>query len=283
MLSRRTFRTLREAFTRVGVWLLLTGVVSYLISAKVVWEPLHGLLLLLAETALVAFFLSVTVEWWFKQALVQDVFIATLGRIVPPGVISEIKTIVAQQVVIEQYTCTVTLTRNADGSITLRVLAHKRIRNHTAIDYPMGPIVANIDEWNWPNRPSRILQLGYSFGGIDRSDYQEAESSPHHHRWIIPNSQVRLREGQEISTWSESEQTKRENDEISFDTTHAIRNLNILIHAPDDIVCRVYIDRGHGQLPEQGTANYVFTGGHESVLPKQVIVIRWWVKSPPNG
>jgi hypothetical protein len=44
------------------------------VSAKVTWDALRGLLLLLAETALVAFFLSMTVEWWFKQAIVQDVF-----------------------------------------------------------------------------------------------------------------------------------------------------------------------------------------------------------------
>lgn len=241
----------------------------------------HGFLLFLSDVGkalLAATVIGTTLNWVFGQRLIENVFKASVGYLLPEYLRPEMQWIYGQTTVAENFFQEYELTPLNGDLVLLSVSLRNTIQNVSNSVEKYRPALG-IDEWFHGGRNSQILEFGYSHSTkrrlYSRESLRVIRKPFSLSLDVTDDDEVELSPNDEITVWFKFEELKRTNDATFFITTRPIRKPLVKVNAPDEL--GIHVAFAHREKQEQLESNVYRLNG--TLLPFQHIQIRWWIKA----
>lgn len=260
--------------------LLVVGIIGLYF---VVWSPFqpeisYSLGSALITTGLVGGALS----WYFQQRLVEDVFKASIGYLLPEDLQPELAWIYNQTFLCfeSNHHCQLRLFGKNQDYIILTVEGYRRFRNLSSSCQTLN-VHLSIDEPISPDFQSEILEIGHRMGDetvnypIDYQDRQQGETVK-----IKPRN-IKVAPHDEVSIWHKYSILKRRMDHEYLVFNYPTKDPMVTIIPCDGIETNVaFAHRGSSDLKPLGSNNYRLFA---TLLPGQPIHIKWWPTSTKSS
>lgn len=265
----------RWKITVIMVFILLVGAIMLLVCHLYLqelgeWEfVLHNI----AIALLIAGILGVTIDRLFRQQLADDAFRASIGYLLPNELKGELEWIYKCHVICIEHIQRVEITPIDDETCTVYVKTQRKFRNVSA-NVSFTQLGLRIDEWFHKTGSSQIVSAGYIKEGknfpedgrdiVKRMDEQASIS--------IEERKISLAPGEEVDAWYELKEIKRTNDTQCWNFAYPTLNPMVSVRTPEGI--GFHVDFGYRiESQRLGNDTYRLAG---TLLPGQVISIRWW-------
>lgn len=204
--------------SRIRLVILLTfllGVACIAGSHFIPYEWAESVVKEFGVAFVIAAVLGVLVDETLKLGLVRDVFETTFGYLLPEQLRGELRWIYDQKLLCEHHSSHFTISRLDESSVILQESFDRKFKNVSDKTIPFTPSLA-IDEWNHPQRKSRIVLLGYEVNG-EPVEEKEGELAVQTLELgvisaIPKHKSIPLAKGQTIHVWGTIEEIPALND-----------------------------------------------------------------------
>lgn len=252
-------------------WLLAITIICFLLIC--VLQPLYvGFQILLAtigSTSLVVFLLGGTVDWWLKQAILEDVFKAAVGYLLPAELKPAMEWVYQQDIIAIKHRQTVKLSLYKDDLVLMRVAINRTFQNisqHTA----KLRAQLSIDEWFHKERESQIIEFGWPRS----EDFERQRRGNSLSIKITEENEIELAPRATVDIWFTYEEVKHANDQHIDTFLHPTSSLFVEVEAFEGLNISVGVfPQKQRTLKSVGINKYELTG---TLLPGQPIHIRWY-------
>jgi hypothetical protein len=256
---------------------LVVGLALIIVPHFIEWWRDYGIASEIGIAFVVASILGFTIDRWLKAELRTDVFLASVGHLLPGEFRSEVSRIIGYSLICERHFLLVKIESVEDGFV--RVMSHveRTIKNRSA--YPQRiRNVTHIDEWGYQRAAAEIVECDLEIGGVlTHADEPKKDA----HSVYRHTPEKTLKPNQVANLSSKYLEYKPVNDDIHYGFMAPTINPEIEVQISDDLDC----------IFTFGTAseNDLNVVANKYVLKKQLIGtyfphqsmrVRWWPKSP---
>ncbi len=264
----------------IGVGSLGVALVA-VAGAVVPPRPWSDLMLALGTALVIAAILGASVDPWFKRALLRDSFQAVFGHMLPAELRDELGWVYGQKVLCKRYDLRFVLIPTDDPDLLTARVAISRDMHNVSNEKVEPRLLFAMDEWFHAGRRSRITSFYCTQG---EETYNETEDLPSAQCIVARKlaKEVTIKPQDHVTLVTEGEETKHLNDAWSLNLIYAAAEPRVTVEAPDGIAFSVMygFSRTAGSAREIGHQIYRLPG---TLLPGQVIQIRWWQTSGESG
>lgn len=228
----------------------------------------------LGIAVIVASLLGFSIDRWLKAEIVEDVFRAALGYILPQEFKEEVRRITSFKFLCEKH-CLHAKIEILDGDkVRLTTMVERTLRNITSnVEAVRG--FYSVDEWGFSEGPSQILECQLELDGGETISKFEVTSD--REKVTARTSEVLLRPGQSAKVSYKSVEIKRINDEASFNFRAPTKNPEIEITLPDSLECSYGFPGPDDRIHKtKFMRRYTLQGMY---FPYQRMTVRWWPKA----
>ena len=232
------------------------------------WSLLHDI----GVAFMIAAILSVTVDLAVRGQLVEDVFKASIGYILPKELKGELEWIYSSHILCAEHTQTCELHRIDNDTCTIHTNMIRKFRNISSSTEPLV-IGGSLNEWCYHTGKSKIISFGYTKLG---EEYEIKETVKKEGGIIsIKEQEVPLVPNEEVTVWFESEEVMRTADEQIWVFGCPTMNPSVTVKVFEGLSAAVNF--GYRSPAEQlGIGTHRLKG---TLLPGQGITVRWWDSS----
>jgi hypothetical protein len=227
------------------------------------------------EAGVIAMILALTVDTLLKKEFGRDVFLASIGYLLPKELQPEMRWISQLRVLCTQDVMICELTAIGD-SVRFHVHRKQVVKNisHSAYSLPIG---LGIDQWFRGEADSQIIRFSYVVGD-GRSGLHSGPGKKSQFGMNLPDSfesHVTLEKDQEITISSEFEEIYPRNGYWFMHVKYPTSAARVTVRCPDDLGAFVDFANREGKNALKIGYDYVcpFT-----LLPYQRTAVRFWDK-----
>lgn len=249
---------------------LIIGFASILISTEFDWR---GILRDTGVAFLVAGLLTFSIEWSLRNELVQDVFKAALGYVLPPELKDEVSWVIGAKFLCEKSICTFGIEHVSPGVVKLTTETQRDVKNITGNAEKLSGYIS-IDDWGFAEGKSEILEVGMKTeDGKEETKFKIDTSDPE--RISAKTAEISIRPAGRATLYSKCVEFKRTNDSAYFNFNSPSVTPEIEMKVPDDIAWRAgFTHRKDKETEKLRYSDRVVLPG--TLLPKQYLIVRWW-------
>jgi len=230
----------------------------------------------LGTATFIAAALGLTIDYWLKKQITEDVFRAAMGYELPDELKQEIRFIYGNRILCEDHSQTVTIANLDNGFVTCTVGVERVLRNIGETDHRLELDVA-LDEWRVPNHPSHVLEFAYAREDGKRVEIHAGKDVETEQRAWGPKLKLKkhlsLGPKETITTFIKISETKPTESDHYFTFKYPALNPLVRVSAPEGYGWLVAF--AHWGKHKKG--RYSETVRLEgALLPHQSIRVRWW-------
>ncbi len=268
---------------RLPFWAVLslmsvTGLTLILVPSLKRWTWDLGIIKELGIAALVASFLGFTIDRWFKSEIAHDVFVATLGYILPQEFRDEVRRITGYHFICDHHRLIITLEKLNSESVRMTVAVERTMRNITSEQQDFHGIV-QVDEWGFAYEKSKIIECE-----VRREEKIVAAFEPtlakfdsEHQTLLAETAPVSVGTRQSVTINSKWVEIKRTNDDTDWTFNYPTTGAEIQVFAPDDLNVECWFGTAP-EIVEKAKYAAIYTT-KQTYFPNQRMRARWWPKS----
>jgi hypothetical protein len=264
-------------FRKLGLWGFLAGLivlgVGLLVFASAVAlpRPLRELVPSVGASLLIGGILGASVDRWLKARLLRDAFKSLFGYVLPEQLRTELDWVYTRELLCDRSDLTLRLIPIRDSDlITVGIEWHRDLRNITSHTVSWRPTFS-LDEWFHDGHPSRITSLVATLDGNADGEVESGSPDPFSVETKLKR-ELLLKPDESLTVVSEAEETRHVSDAWFLNLMVATANPRVTVHAPDSMAwCAMFGNRQ--PVREIGPVTRELPG---TLLPGQVIQIRWW-------
>jgi hypothetical protein len=242
------------------------------------WQWDHGIAPEIGVAFLVASILGFTIERWMRAELRRDVFLASIGHLLPKEFRAEVSRIIGYTLICERHHLLIDIEHAGDGVVRITSSVERTIKNRSAYPQKLRN-VAHIDEFGYQEiGQSEIVDCVLEIDGVATNAgepqidaYSVYRQTPE--RTLQPDQVANLR-----SKWIEY---KPINDDLHYGFMSPTVDPEIEVHVPDDLACIF----GFG-TPSENALESKYRPTKRLIgtyFPHQAMRVRWWPKRPPKA
>ena len=257
-------------------------ILSALVKVSTTWETTWQIIsATVGSTFVVIFGLGVTVDWWMKKGILDDVVKASLGYMIPPDLRPAMRWVYTQHIICTRHEQTTEIIPTSDPRIVIMKTQILRVLENVGETNETIDLKLEVDDWLEPSFPSDILKFAYHVGKHEDVDVtaQKVRTSD---AVRIKETKVRVGKGEPITISSVFQEAKRATDITYGVFSYPTKNPHVTFKAPNDFQITSYFTVGHddrGATRYLGKDEVILEG---TMLPLQPIVVRWSEKNKPQ-
>ena len=221
--------------------------------------------------------LGSTIEWFFRQRLLEDVFKASVGYILNDELKAEVGAIYNQQILCVKHTQEYNLlpVANNPDLVILHYKIQRDLKNIGNKDYSLEQ-VTSLFEWFHKELKSRVVELGCELKGKQYKDFTLRKITNRIEAQL--NEKVIIPKDEKVILWYEIEEIKHVSD-IHYEMfAFATIEPEITFHEPPKELSHLGINVSFGTREQK---NFTKIGRDTlrlkgTMLPYQGIEVRWW-------
>lgn len=265
-------------------FLSLTLIASLLAICLILAKPFlpHGLAEImghLATAVITAVILGLSLDWVFHQRLIEDVFKASIGYILPDELKGEVQALYEAPFVCVEYiqNSEILGVSNRPDLVQLHTTITRKFKNVTSRRRELPVTLRMIESLNHPELQSRILDIGCSLGdqSFTKRSPISLEAGINAFTQTLED-RVFVAPGQTGTVWYETLETKRSTDVAHFMFEHPTREplVNFRLRAGPGYLGNVrFNSRHYANRDMLGNTTYRM---RETLNPFQSIELRWF-------
>lgn len=272
----KLFQPLSETLT-VMITCFFVGLLLIILSHYVPWYICQIVISHIGTAFIVVTIVGFTVEYFLKQQLMQDVFKAAFGYVLPKELVPELQWLCDQTIVTTDNKWDIELKYldNDKDAIIYHAKSTQVRENYGSYPKEIKPSIS-IDEWFSPKRKSEIIQLSYIHNSKKwpEDDIKTLIKPKGNCRIFVEAPAIILEKGDKIYVNYEYEEVKHCNDEHISHVSYITKKSQVTVKKPDDI--EVEVGFAQRQAAKKiGTDVYIT---EDTLLPYQFIHVRWYQK-----
>lgn len=248
----------------------LSVIAAYHMLPKIVAE--FGIALIAASV------LGMTIDGWLKRQIIQDVFRAAFGYSLSRELITEIRELYVQSVVISEFDMEATLDPVPENSAAIRItIKLRRVFSNRTSDSITHRLTCGIDEFFFEGAEGRILSYSYFTsdkrvsGGFPDIGIERHENGSK----IIEPEPIILAKDQSCTVNVSFCEIRRKNDDFWFMPNHLVMapEARIVNNVPGLKAVILFHNREKNKGAEVAANTYKL---NSHLLPFQTIHVRFW-------
>lgn len=244
---------------------------------------------------LISVILGWSIEWVIRQRLLEDVFKASIGYILPDELKEEVRALYEAKFVCTEHVQESTLLPIAGKPevLCLHTKARRTFKNVTSSRQELEWRVSLTEWFSDPDLPSRIVEMGTVLAdGRQLREFtwgRDTEAGKINKIVGTLDEKIALDSDETCTCWYETVETKRPTDVASFVFEHLTRNPHAALRPqiPGMVVNVRFNTRQRGAVDKIGEIMRL----RGTLVPYQGIELRWfrtqeyesWVKSEPGS
>ena len=254
-------------------WLLIVATVCYILG---VWNPPNTppfqiAMFSIGSAFIVAFILGITIDWWMRKSIINDVFKATVGYMLPDELKPEMEWVYKQDVIAMKHNQKYRIKIFKNNLVIIEVTINRTLRNISQRQVPIEPSLS-IDEWFHSEKPSEILE--FSWIGNKNTNCKQVKGTHTLETKCDDTNRISLAPQQEIHLWNKFTETKHINDLHTMHFIYATKDPFVDVEISDGLDISVeFASHEQHTINRVGRNAYILNG---TLLPGQQILIRWW-------
>jgi hypothetical protein len=265
--KKRRAQNGRYALMGAVILISTLGIVgSHLIDAKF-WKEFIGHI---GTAGIIAGLLGLTIDYWMRKQIVDDVFEAAFGYALPDDIKEEMRAVYSNNVICESHEHLIELEQIDDDLVRVTMSIERTLKNLGNVTQEL-PIKLGTDDFSF-RLPSEVLDFKYRFGSGNFIDCLSLCKKRRRGRFIEAKA-VKLPSEATITFLQKFTEIHRANDLTFIQFSRATRNPRLRVAVPDDY--EYEIGFSHRTPPVKSH----YSGAHELpgiMLPHQSIQFRWW-------
>ena len=225
---------------------------------------------------IIASVLGLTIDFWLKKQITEDVFKASVGYLLPAELRDELHWLYGQRFLCTQHTQVIQLEPIGTTDFLRLVSSDKRVIKNLTPDQQELDHGLEIDEWFCDGHESQVLEYGWQ-----TKDKKETAFEVKKKGCILdytPKNKIVLAAGEEVAIESKFAEIRKRSDCFVFLSRWATKNPQVEIIAPEGFGFDVTFDTRDGAsgVTHIGSSRYQL---QSVLLPFQGMRIRWWDKA----
>lgn len=125
---------------------LILGLAGIFVPRVLEWQWDRGIISEIGVACLVASILGFTIDRWMRAELRRDVFLASIGHVLPSEFRAEVSRIIGYKLICERHFLLITIDSAGNGVVRITTSVERTIRNRSAYPQQISNIT-HIDEW----------------------------------------------------------------------------------------------------------------------------------------
>jgi hypothetical protein len=125
---------------------LLLGLALIFVPRVLEWQWDRGIISEIGVACLVASILGFTIDRWMRAELRKDVFLASIGHLLPSEFRAEVSRIIGYKLICERHRLLIKIENIGNGVVRVTSATERLIRNRSAYPEQMNNML-HIDEW----------------------------------------------------------------------------------------------------------------------------------------
>lgn len=251
-------------------WTTLLALAFGGVGLMSVWSS--GIAHSIGEALLVSAVLGFTIDRWFKQELVHDVFQAAVGAILRPELREEVNWIVGFKWLAIKCKLHLKIEDMGGGIVKVTSTSERVVENISSHPEKTRAAIAT-DEWGVKDRVSQILQCALVKDGESPRQHTGVKQG----EWSISaaTEEVSVDRGKSVTLYYKVVEYKHINDECRMAFQIPTKNPEIEVEISETLEFSSGFSH-RAEVIEQPLANRVTLNG--TFLPSQSMGARWWPK-----
>jgi hypothetical protein len=258
---------------------LVVGLALIIAPHFVEWWRDYGIASEIGIALVVASILGLTIERWMRAELRTDVFLASVGHLLPEEFRAEVSRIIGYSLICERHFLLVKIETVEDGFVKVTSHVERTIKNRSA--YPQSiRNVTHIDEWGYQKDSAQIVECDLEIGGVVTlaSEPKKDSYSVYRH-----TPEKNLKPNQVANLSSKYIEYKPANDDIHYSFAAPTINPEIEVQISDNLDC--IFSFGTAGENDLNVAASKYAPKKQLIgacLGGQSMRVRWWPKSKPK-
>ena len=226
----------------------------------------------IATAILIACFLGLTIDFWLKKQITEDVFSAAMGYELPEDLREEVRYVYGNKLLCRHHQQNAEIVDLGNGFVSITIGCERRFENIGETSQIL-PISVGMDEWFVPSHPSKLLEFYYVKDG-KKSDSSVFLTERRDAGFVAkPKKEIALAPRESITVYTKMSETKPRSGDHSFSFSIATIKPAVTVSAPPEIGWRVHFAHRNPADVGRYSNTYTLNG---MLLPHQAIRIQWW-------
>jgi hypothetical protein len=229
---------------------------------------------------IIAALLGLTIDWWLKKQITEDVFEAAMGYELPEDLREEIRYVYGNRVLCVDHSLTVEIIDLNDGQhVAVQVGIERGFQNISQTQQEI-PLQLAVDEW-LDGPPSAILEFAYAKNKDDLTFFDVSKRHKNEQGGLIVDGPtISLGPTDTLRVVQKYVETKHRNGDHHVTFKAPSQRPRVTAHAPEGLSVAIGFNHrtpaSFGQYTRTATLNGL-------LLPNQPIRIRWWETEKEKG